>query len=63
MTVQDDDDPNGAAQQVPQETNLTAPVHRPIEEELKEPEPPQTVELAVEATTSDPSINAHPRVI
>ena len=43
--VTDQDDPLGAAQQAPPE-EIKAPVQRPIEEEVKEPEPPQTVELA-----------------
>ena len=55
MTVQDDDDPHGAAQQRPTE-EITATAQKPIEEEVKELEPPQTDELAVEAATSAPPI-------
>jgi len=41
VTVQDDGDKHGAAQQRPTE-EITAPAQRLIEEEVKEPEPPQT---------------------
>ena len=41
----DQDDPHGAAQQrPPEETNLTTPIQRPLEEEVKRPEPPQTLQ-------------------
>ena len=42
MTDKGDDDPNGAAQQRPPE-EITTPVQRPIDEEVKEPELPLTV--------------------
>ena len=58
----ENNNPHGAAQQRPPE-EITAPALKLIEEEVKEPEPPQTVELAVEAATSAPSVDSPPRVI
>ena len=56
--VFDQDDPLGAAQQRnPEETNITTPVQRPIQEEVKEPEPTKG------AVTSALSEDAPPRVI
>ena len=64
MNVKDDDNPNGAAQQRPtEETNLiTAPAQKPIEEDVKEPEPPQTAQPTGRAATSAPSVDAHSQV-
>ena len=59
--VTNQDDSRGAAQQSPFE-EITTKVQMPIMEELKEPEPPQTVEPAEEATIRVPSVNAFPWV-
>ena len=60
MTVKNNQ--NGAAQQRTTE-EITALAQRLIEEEVKEPELPQTVELAGEAAMSAPSVDVLPRVI
>ena len=60
----DKDDSHGAAQQLPPE-ETTTPVQRPTKEELKEPEPSQTVEPVEPvdiAVMSDPSDDPVPRV-
>ena len=57
----DQDDPKGAAQQRPSE-EIKTPVQRPIEEETKVPEPPQTVVPAGGAARSAFSVDAPPKV-
>ena len=57
----DQDDPKGAAQQRPLE-EIKIRVQRPIKEETKEPEPPQTVGPAEGAAMSAASVDAHPEV-
>ena len=57
----DQDDPHGAAQQRPPD-DMTPQVPRPIKEETKDPEPPQTVMPAGGAAMSAPSVDAPPRV-
>ena len=57
----DQDDPRGAAQQRPHD-EMTPQAKRPIKEETKDPEPPQTVEPTGGAAMSAPSIDAHTRV-
>ena len=57
----DQDDPHGAAQQLPPK-EPTPQVQRPIKEETKEPESSQLVEPAGGAAISAPSVNAPPKV-
>ena len=57
----DHDDPSGAAQQSPPD-EITFSVQRPIKEDVKKPEPPQTVQPAAGAAMSAPSVDAPPIV-
>ena len=57
----DQDDPHGAAQQRPHD-EMTPQVKRPIKEETKDPEPPQTVEPTGGAAMNVSSDDAPPRV-
>lgn len=54
-------DPNGAAQQTPPE-EIAPRVHKVIEEEVKKPEPPQTVHPTGGAAMSATSVDTPPRV-
>ena len=56
--VIDKDDPLGPAQQSP--TEETTPAQKVIKEEIKAPEPSQTVEPAAGAAMSAPSVDASP---